>query len=216
MDAENKSRRQLQAEQTKDNLFIAAVELLTEKDFDDITIRDIVARAQVSIGTFYNYYSTKMEVFYETYRIADHYFTETVAPLLSQGTVLERIMAFFDYYAHYSSDLTDMRMTKLLYNPDNTFFSRDPHQGMVGVLIGILQQGLEEGALVGGESADEMVFKFPCSIYPLKQSSVFLRVKDIVEFIQVADMIAVAMSDDDTHWLAGYRADDGKHSALHS
>ena len=156
MDAENKSKRQLQAEQTKDNLFIAAVELLTEKDFDDITIRDIVARAQVSIGTFYNYYSTKMEVFYETYRIADHYFTETVAPLLSQGTVLERIMAFFDYYAHYSSDLTDMRMTKLLYNPDNTFFSRDPHQGMVGVLIGILQQGLEEGALVGGESADEI------------------------------------------------------------
>lgn len=156
MDAENKSKRQLQAEQTKDNLFIAAVELLTEKDFDDITIRDIVARAQVSIGTFYNYYSTKMEVFYETYRIADHYFTETVAPLLSQGTVLERIMAFFDYYAHYSSDLTDMRMTKLLYNPDNTFFSRDPHQGMVGVLIGILQQGLEEGALAGGESADEI------------------------------------------------------------
>ena len=156
MDAENKSKRQLQAEQTKDNLFIAAVELLTEKDFDDITIRDIVARAQVSIGTFYNYYSTKIEVFYETYRIADHYFTETVAPLLSQGTVLERIMAFFDYYAHYSSDLTDMRMTKLLYNPDNTFFSRDPHQGMVGVLIGILQQGLEEGALAGGESADEI------------------------------------------------------------
>ena len=156
MDAENKSKRQLQAEQTKDNLFIAAVELLTEKDFDDITIRDIVARAQVSIGPFYNSYSTKMEVFYETYRIADHYFTETVAPLLSQGTVLERIMAFFDYYAHYSSDLTDMRMTKLLYNPDNTFFSRDPHQGMVGVLIGILQQGLEEGALAGGESADEI------------------------------------------------------------
>ena len=156
MDAENKSKRQLQAEQTKDNLFIAAVELLTEKDFDDITIRDIVARAQVSIGTFYNYYSTKMEVFYETYRIADHYFTETVAPLLSQGTVLERIMAFFDYYAHYSSDLTDMRMTKLLYNPDNTFFSRDPHQGMVGVLIGILQQGLDEGALSSDDSAEEI------------------------------------------------------------
>ena len=156
MDAENKSKRQLQAEQTKDNLFIAAVELLTEKDFDDITIRDIVARAQVSIGTFYNYYSTKMEVFYETYRIADHYFTETVAPLLSQGTVLERIMAFFDYYAHYSSDLTDMRMTKLLYNPDNTFFSRDPHQGMVGVLIDILRRGLDERTLVGEDSAEEM------------------------------------------------------------
>ena len=156
MGTENKSRRQLQAEQTKDRLFHAAVELLTEKDFDDITIRDIVARAQVSIGTFYNYYSSKMEVFYETYRIADHYFAETVAPLLAQGTALERIVAFFDCYAHYSSDLTDLRMTKLLYNPDNTLFSRDPHQGMVGVLLQILQQGLDEGTLVGGDSAEEI------------------------------------------------------------
>ena len=156
MDTENKSRRQLQAEQTKDKLFHAAVELLTEKDFDDITIRDIVARAQVSIGTFYNYYSSKMEVFYETYRIADQYFAETVAPLLVQGTALERIMAFFDYYAHYSSDLTDLRMTKLLYNPDNSLFSRDPHQGMVAVLIGIIQQGLDDGTLSGGDSAEEI------------------------------------------------------------
>ena len=45
MDIENKSRRQLQSEQTKDRLFHAAMELLAEKNFDDITIRDIVARA---------------------------------------------------------------------------------------------------------------------------------------------------------------------------
>ena len=94
-----KTRRQLQAEQTKDKLFEAAVSLLAEKDFEQITILDIVAKAHVSIGTFYNYYSTKMEVFYETYRVADHYFSEVVAPALTQGTVYERILAFFDYYA---------------------------------------------------------------------------------------------------------------------
>lgn len=104
-----KTRRQLQAEQTKDKLFEAAVSLLAEKDFEQITIRDIVAKAHVSIGTFYNYYSTKMEVFYETYRVADHYFSEVVAPALTQGTVYERILAFFDYYAHYNSDLTEDR-----------------------------------------------------------------------------------------------------------
>ena len=30
--------------------------------------------------------------------------------------------------------------------------------------------------------------KLPCSIYSLKQGSIFLRVKDIVEFIQITDM----------------------------
>lgn len=158
MDAQDKSKRQLQAEQTKDKLFQTAVGLLAQKDFDEITIRDIVAGAKVSIGTFYNYYSNKMEVFYETYRVADHYFTETVAPLLTQPTAYQRILAFFEYYAHYSSDLTDMKMTRLLYNPDNTFFNRDPHQGMVGLLTALLQEGLDGEELTGADTADEIAW----------------------------------------------------------
>lgn len=151
-----KTRRQLQAEQTKDKLFAAAVDLLAENAFEDIKIRDIVAKAQVSIGTFYNYYTTKMEVFYETYRVADHYFSEIVAPALTQDKVYDRILVFFDHYAHYNSDLTDMKMTRILYNTDNPFFNRDPHQGMVGVLITLLQEGLDCGELAGDDSADEI------------------------------------------------------------
>lgn len=156
VETQGKSKRQLQAEQTKDRLFQAAVALLAEQDFDSITIRDIVARAGVSIGTFYNYYANKMEVFYETYRVADHYFTDTVAPQLTQPTAYQRILAFFRHYARYSGELTDMRMTKLLYNPDNPFFNRDPHQGIVGVLMRQLQEGLDSGELAGEDTAEEI------------------------------------------------------------
>lgn len=153
---QNKPRRQLQAEQTKDRLFEAAVSLLAEREFEQITIRDIVARAQVAIGTFYNYYTTKMEVFYETYRVADQYFEETVAPMLTQYTVSEKIACFFQQYAHYNSDLTDMKMTRLLYNPDNHWFNRDPSHGMVGILTQVLREGLADGSLTGGDSPEEM------------------------------------------------------------
>ena len=152
----NKSRRRLQTEQTKDRLFEAAVSLLAEREFEQITIRDIVARAQVSIGTFYNYYTTKMEVFYETYRVADQYFEETVAPMLVQPAARERIACFFRQYAHYNSDLTDIKMTRLLYNPDNRWFNRDPGQGMVGILTRVLRDGLEAGQLAGEDSPEEM------------------------------------------------------------
>lgn len=154
---QQKNKRQLQAEQTKDKLFYAAVELLGERDFDEITIRDIVARAQVSIGTFYHYYSTKMDVFYETYRLADGYFTEVVAPQLGQPTASEQILAFFDHYACYSSELTSPKLTRLLYNPDNKFFNRDPADGMVGVLIEVVRRGLQSGQLAGGDTAEEIV-----------------------------------------------------------
>ena len=153
---QNKSRRRLQTEQTKDRLFEAAVSLLAEREFEQITIRDIVARAQVAIGTFYNYYTTKMEVFYETYRVADQYFEETVAPMLTQATTREKIACFFQQYAHYNSDLTDIKMTRLLYNPDNRWFDRDPSQGMVGILTQVLREGLETGDLAGEDPPEEM------------------------------------------------------------
>lgn len=154
--AQNKPRRQIQAEQTKDRLFEAAVALLAEREFEQITIRDIVARAEVSIGTFYNYYTTKMEVFYETYRVADQYFTETVAPMLVQPTAYGRISCFFQQYATYCSELTDMKMTRLLYNPDNPWFNRDSSQGMVGILTQVLRDGLAAGDLRGEDSPEEM------------------------------------------------------------
>lgn len=153
---QGKNRRQLQAEQTKDRLFNAAISLLAEKEFEQITIREIVSAAQVSIGTFYKYYSTKMEVFYETYRIADHYFTQTVAPTLTQESALDRILAFFDAYAYYNGDMTDMKMTKLLYNPDNPFFNRSLTSGMPATLISVLQYGLEQGEFVSEEPPEEI------------------------------------------------------------
>ena len=157
MKAEVKSKRQLQTEQTKTKLFNAAKDLLAEKDFAEITIRDIVSKANVSVGTFYNYYSTKMEVFYETYQVADRYFTQVVSGLLPQGCAPQRILCFFDHYARYSSELTDMRMTRLLYNPDNLWFNRPAQGGMVGLLMELLQAGLDAGELVSqGDSVEEM------------------------------------------------------------
>ena len=156
LQTQTKNRRQIQAEQTKDRLFEAAISLLAAKDFEQITIREIVAAAQVSIGTFYKYYSTKMEVFYETYRIADQYFSETVAPSLLQPSAHERILAFFDAYAYYNGDMTDMKMTKLLYNPDNPFFNRSTDSGMLTTLISVIQYGLDRGELVGSDSAEEI------------------------------------------------------------
>lgn len=156
LETQPKTRRQIQAEQTKDRLFQAAVSLLEERDFEQITIRDIVSRAQVSIGTFYNYYTTKMDVFYETYRVADQYFEETVAPSLTQSTTFARILCFFEHYARYSSELTDVKMTRLLYNPDNPWFNRDPSHGMVGILTGLIQVGLDNGELLGDDTAQEV------------------------------------------------------------
>lgn len=151
-----KGKRQIQAEQTKDKLFYAADALLSEKKYEDITIRDIISRAGVSIGTFYHYFPTKLDVFYETYRVADHYFEEVVAPRLREGTAYENILKFGEYYARYSCDQTHPQLIYLLYNARNPHFNRDYEHGMTGLLTQVIRKGIDSGEIRSEDTAHEI------------------------------------------------------------
>jgi len=151
------TNRQLRSEQTKLNLFNTAVGLLVEKPFEEITIRDIVAKAGVSVGTFYNYYNTKMDVFYQSYSVADRYFADTVAPILQSDSARERVFLFFDYYARYSCEISGLKLTRLLYSVDNPHFMRNAPNGMVDTLMRVLQYGLSTGEFITrGDTVREM------------------------------------------------------------
>ena len=71
---ETRLARSEQAHQTRQRLFDAAYALLQVVPFENITIRNIVELAGVSTGTFYLYFPSKLDVYYETYVIADKYF----------------------------------------------------------------------------------------------------------------------------------------------
>lgn len=149
-----KTSRQKQAEETKRHIFNVALKMLDEQGYEAIKVRDIAEAAGVSVGTFYNYYETKLDVFYETYILADEYFARTVASSLTQPTARERILRLFDEYARYSSEITDMSLTKLLYNSDNRWFNRESDEGIVPLLRQQVQFGLDRGELTGGSATD--------------------------------------------------------------
>ena len=151
-----KMTRTEQAEQTRQKLFDAAYDLLQEMPFEKITIRDIVRRAGVSIGTFYLYFPSKLDVYYETYVIADEYFVGTVAPMLTLPTVQENLLLYFDQYAIYNSEYTSFRLTKLLYNAENTCFLRRSDPGMLSVLRDVIQKGLDAEELDASMTAEQI------------------------------------------------------------
>ena len=155
MSEEKKTRRQ-QALDTKVHIFNTAVSLLERQEFDSITVRDIVRSANVSVGCFYNYYSSKLDVYYETYFLADEYFESTVAPALKGLDFEQAVYLYFDYYARYSSDLTSLSLTKVLYNSKNKCFDRRLEHGMMPVLVQVIQRALDGGELVSGESAQDI------------------------------------------------------------
>ena len=143
-----KNKRQLQAEHTKRHIFRTALRLLDQQDFESITVRDIVREAGVSIGSFYNAYGSKLDVFYETYRVADEHFENNVRPKLTQDTVAEQILCFFYEYARYNSVETPISLTKILYNPNNPYFRRSSDRGMLPILTELAQLALTASALL--------------------------------------------------------------------
>lgn len=152
-----KLTRKEQAQETKQLLFDTALKLLQEKEFEKITIRDIVKEANVSIGTFYNYYATKLDVYYETYIIADEYFEHTVKPKLTKiDDITERLLTFFEHYAIYNCEITVLSLTKILYNSANKCFDRNSEVGIMPILVSILTEGLETGYLKSEMSAAEL------------------------------------------------------------
>lgn len=156
MEQLQKTSRQIQAEQTKLEIFEAAMRLLENQEFETITVRDIVREAHVSVGSFYNAYPSKLDVFYETYQIADNYFEQNVRPRLTEDTAVERVRHFFREYAAYNSEISLFALTKVLYNSDNPCFHRSSGRGMAQLLTECIQYGLDRGEFSSRHTAAEI------------------------------------------------------------
>ncbi len=62
---------------TKELIYKTFLELLRQKPFDKITVRDIVERANVNRNTFYYYYSDMYEMLEEIFTVTENQIVET-------------------------------------------------------------------------------------------------------------------------------------------
>lgn len=65
------TNRQRQAYETKQKLFAGALQLFAVKAYEDVTVQDICAQSQVSVGAFYHHYKNKESILNEGYRLFD-------------------------------------------------------------------------------------------------------------------------------------------------
>jgi TetR/AcrR family transcriptional regulator, fatty acid metabolism regulator protein len=141
------TRRELQADSTKKRIYDIAIGLMDDRGFTDTTIMDICEKAEVSIGTFYNYFSSKEEIFFDIYKKADDHFKSNVAHSLerSRATAIGKIVLFFRHYARYNQK-QGFNRTNQLYNTKNKLF----------IVKGRYMQELLRSIVVSGKSSGEI------------------------------------------------------------
>lgn len=113
--------RQLQAIQTKNKIYETSLSLMELHGYDQITIEQICRKAGVSVGSFYNYFKSKNDILIELYSRADEYFEQEVMPHLTEISMPERIVEYFDFYANFNVN-TGIGTMKQLYNSNNSLF----------------------------------------------------------------------------------------------
>jgi AcrR family transcriptional regulator len=98
-----KSKRKIdrRIQRTRDQLGDALVELMREKPFDSITVKDVLARADVGRSTFYLHFRDKDDLFLSD---ADE-FLEAMATLLSRSKdASERVAPVREFFAHVGEE----------------------------------------------------------------------------------------------------------------
>jgi AcrR family transcriptional regulator len=150
--------RQLQADRTRTLLYSIAVSLMEKQGFGNTTIEEIATKAGVSIGTFYHYFKSKEDIFYDIFKKADEYFESVVAPALERADlagvpVSEQVVSYFKYYAHYNVGRGFGNITQL-YNTKNKIFAKKG-RFMQELLKQVIAKGQERGDFSREMTPDE-------------------------------------------------------------
>jgi len=149
------NKRQIQALNTKNKIYSAAVELIKSQGIQNVTVDTICREAKVSVGSFYNSYKSKNDIIIDIYRRADDYFLNTIEKALQVGSYSDRILLFFDYYAKYNM-ANGLDFVKHFYTTENKLFiKKDRH--MPTVLQNIIFEGQKNGKIATNMTAEKIV-----------------------------------------------------------
>jgi hypothetical protein len=148
------TNRQVQALTTKNKIYNIAVEMMEKNGYENIKIEDICKKAEVSVGSFYNYFESKSDILNEIFKRADNYFEFEVIENLKSTNSLDKIVEFFTYYAKYN-EIVGIDAMKQLYKFNNKLFITEGRY-MQNSLEDIISKGQSMVEISKNMSVDEI------------------------------------------------------------
>ncbi|BCD06058.1 hypothetical protein BC30052_3113 [Bacillus cereus] len=79
--------------------------LTKEKKFENITIEDICKKANVSVGTFYHYFSSKEDIYKKLFQQIEENLHVELENIAQHATAQRTILNFFQCIAEYTTKL---------------------------------------------------------------------------------------------------------------
>lgn len=137
---------QHKGQSVKKRLDSCAEKLILEEGLESLTIRKVCQMADVSIGTFYNYYSSKDELIMERFKYMDAYLKEEVIPYLN-GTNSDQLRQFLHGYLQNATNrgieyLAEIQKALICHNEDKV---RSKKRALHTTIRRIVSDGIASG-----------------------------------------------------------------------
>ncbi len=138
----------------RNKILDAALQLLTSKGYDKMTIQDILDQLQMSKGAFYHYFDSKaavLEALVERMvieQVESHFLAIVQNPHL---TAIEKLQRYFDTAVQWKTSQKEfiMELTRVWYSDENALARQKIFAKMVTyvtpLFVKIIDQGVREG-----------------------------------------------------------------------
>ncbi|MCH6265308.1 TetR/AcrR family transcriptional regulator [Neobacillus citreus] len=153
--------RQINALQTKENIFNVALELFNKHGFENVSINDITDKVGIAKGTFYVHFKSKDQVIVEHYKKIDDQYEITFKKLDRVETNYEKIMLIFQegflYTENVGKELLRVVMINQISGKEDIPFVMDSTRKIYKILFSLIQDGQRNGEFLKDKDADELV-----------------------------------------------------------
>ncbi len=152
--------REEQKQQTYQKILEAIQDLVNEKDYEAITIREIAQRAGISVGAYYKHFKSKDDIIFN--QIHKSYFNtqETIVPQLNKKTGIENLEIYLDrqYEILGEIEIPWLREVFRIYLYHKVDEILDQNSVNYKVILNILEQGQNDGSIRNDVYKEELAW----------------------------------------------------------
>ena len=145
----------------KKSIFDAALPLIKSKGYDNVTIRDICAAADISTGMFYRHFESKENLLEFLCTLSADKLERFVPRDDSEATVIDQIVDYYLYFTRYTMDI-GLDFWRHFFTPQSDALRESAyHEAVIAVPVAVLEHAEKERGLImpEGRSARQIALE---------------------------------------------------------
>lgn len=154
--------RNLRAMETKKKILETALRLFREKNFNQVTVDEIVKETNTSKGAFYTHFKSKHDIFLEKFKeIDDYYVNEIIQVISKEKTYIDKLNKFLLLQMTYIQEDLGWDVVRTIYevelNTERNSFFLLPYRPLYFILMNIFENGQKNGEFRSDFTPEKMM-----------------------------------------------------------